>query len=177
MEVYKDVLEGPARFSRELGCYIAGMEEVRAQLLKIIADITDEELSARLVPGAHQIGGLLLHLGENDWWWICAIADGQEITDEVRREIYIDDTVETDFALKGLSTQDCIGILGRIRQKAIEALQKFTDDDLDKMIPYETNGNRYESSLRWILHHVTEHEAGHRGQIAMLKRLLREAKI
>jgi len=76
MEVYKDVLEGPAGFSRELGCYIAGMEEVRAQLLKIIADLSDEELYARLVPGAHQIGGLLLHLGENDWWWICAVANG-----------------------------------------------------------------------------------------------------
>lgn len=174
MEVIKDELIPPAGFSREIGHYLAGLEDVRAQTRRIVADLTPAELYARLTPGAHQIGGLLLHIGETEWWWICAIAGGEEITEEKRRLTFMEDTVETDFALKGLDAATCIDFLDRISGLARDTLMRFTDEDMDVLIPYEADGQKYQSSLRWILHHVLEHEAHHRGQISMIKRLLRE---
>ena len=73
-----------AGYRREMGFYIAGMEEVRAQLTESVAGLSEEELSARLLPGAHQIGGLLLHIGETEWWWICADRTGRRDDYEVR---------------------------------------------------------------------------------------------
>lgn len=176
MEVFKDELISPAGFAIDIGHYFAGMEDVRAQTRRIVADLTPDELSARFVPGAHQIGGLLLHIGESEWWWICAIVGGEEITDEKRKLAYMDDTVETDFGLKNLDAAGCIEFLDRVSGLTRETLRKFTNEDMETFIAYEVDGQKYESSLRWILHHVLEHEAHHRGQIAMIKRLLREAK-
>lgn len=177
MEIYRDVLEPVGGVSPGIGFYLAGMEEVRAQLREIVADISADELSARMLPGAHQIGGLLLHIGETEWWWICSIAGGEAITDSVKKLYYLDDTVETDFALKGLTAADCVAFLDRVSVRSRETLAKFADADLDEMIAYEANGKHYESSLRWILHHVMEHEAHHKGQIAMMKRLIREGTL
>lgn len=177
MKVYRDVLEPVDGVSPGIGFYLAGMEEVRAQLREIVADLSAEELPTRILPGAHQIGGLILHIGETEWWWICSIAGGEAITDSIRKLYYLDDTVETDFALKGLTAADCIAFLDRIRAVSTEALAKFTDADLNEMTAYEASGKRYESSLRWILHHVMEHEAHHKGQIAMMKRLIREGTL
>lgn len=177
MEIYRDVLEPVEGVSPGIGFYLAGMEEVRAQLRQIVSDISVEELSARILPGAHQVGGMLLHIGETEWWWICSIAGGEPITDPVKKLYYLDDTVETDFALKGLNAADCIAFLDGVSVLSRKALANFSDDDLSEMIAYEANGKRYESSLRWILHHVMEHEAHHKGQIAMMKRLIREGKL
>jgi uncharacterized damage-inducible protein DinB len=177
MEIYRDVLEPVGGVSPGIGFYLAGMEEVRAQLREIVADISVEELSARILPEAHQMGGLLLHIGETEWWWICSIAGGEAITEPVKMLYYLDDTVETDFALKGLGAADCIAFLDRVRAASLVALAKFADADLDEMTAYEANGKHYESSLRWILHHVMEHEAHHKGQVAMMKRLIREGKL
>lgn len=177
MEIYRDVLEPVGGVSPEIGFYLAGMEEVRAQLRESVADLSAEELSARMLPGAHQIGGLLLHIGETEWWWICSIAGGETITESVKKLYYLDDTVETDFALKGLAAADCIAFLDRIRALSHAALANFADADLNEMTAYEANGKHYESSLRWILHHVMEHEAHHKGQIAMMKRMIREGTL
>jgi uncharacterized damage-inducible protein DinB len=36
----------------------------------------------------------------------------------------------------------------------------------------ERQGEIQEISIRWILHHLIDHEAQHKGQILMLKRLM-----
>ena len=90
-------------------------------------------------------------------------SNGQErrLRGAVKKLYYLDDTVETDFVLKGLARGRLYRFLDRIRALSHAALTKFADTDLNEMTAYETNGKHYESSLRWILHHVTEHEAGH----------------
>ena len=40
------------------------------------------------------------------------------------------------------------------------------------MISFERRGQESEYNLRWILHHLIDHEAQHKGQILMLKRLM-----
>lgn len=177
MEITRDELEPVGGVTPEIGYYLAGMEEVRAQLREIVADLSAKELSARMMPGSHQIGGLLLHIGETEWWWIRSIAAGEEIADEIRKAAYMDDTVETDFSLKGLDAAGCIAFLDSVNAASRKALAAFTDANLNDMIAYEANGKPYESSLRWILHHVMEHEAHHKGQIAMMKRLVREGML
>ena len=51
-------------------------------------------------------------------------------------------------------------------------LAEFKDSDLERIFSIERGGEAHERSLRWILHHLIDHEAQHKGQILMLKRLL-----
>jgi uncharacterized damage-inducible protein DinB len=175
METVKRILEPVEGFSREIGFYLNSWEMLRAELREIVSDLSDEELASRISPGAHQIGGLILHIGEAESGWIHAIIAGKELDEEAKKFAHWYDTTETDFAEKGYSARDCIERVDKIGELSREILAKFTDEDLERLFGYErSSGERAEVSLRWVLHHLIDHEANHKGQISMLKRLLRE---
>jgi uncharacterized damage-inducible protein DinB len=177
MEIVKRTLAPLAGVSREIGFYLSGWETIRAELREIVADLSDAELAARILPGAHQIGGLILHLGEAESGWIHAIVAEKELDDEAKKFAHWYDTTETDFAEKGYSAKECIERIDKIGEMSRAILAKFTDADLERLFGYErSNGERAEASLRWVLHHLIDHEANHKGQISMLKRILRESE-
>jgi uncharacterized damage-inducible protein DinB len=84
------------------------------------------------------------------------------------------DTTETDFALKGYDAERCIDRLNIIHQRTIETLSGVSDEELDRVITFKEHPLSSRGSLRWILLRLIDHEANHKGQIAMMKRLLRE---
>jgi uncharacterized damage-inducible protein DinB len=175
MEVVKRTLEPIAGFSREIGFYLSSWGMIRAELREIVSDLSDEELARRISPGAHQIGGLILHIGEAESGWIHAIIAGKELDEEAKKFAHWYDTTETDFAEKGYGARDCIERIDKISEMSRAILTEFSDEDLEKLFAYErTSGERAEVSLRWVLHHLIDHEANHKGQISMLRRLLRE---
>ena len=62
--------------------------------------------------------------------------------------------------------------LEEVRSITRAALQPLRDEDLDSSRVWDDNGEKREFSVRWILQHLTVHEAHHRGQMFMLKRAL-----
>ncbi len=176
MKVEREILEPTPGVSREIGFYLSGIEETRAQLRDAVADLTSEELARRVLPNAHQIGGLILHIGEAESWWIHSIVAGRELDEEAKQFAHWDDTTETDFAEKNYSAKDCIGKIDEISRMSREILAKFSDEDIDKIFSFNKSDKRIEISLRSILRHLADHEATHKGQILMLKRLLRETQ-
>ena len=168
-----NVLEPVAGVSREIGFCLAGLEEVRAQTVALLEDMSAYELSARVIPGSHQIGGLALHLGECEFWWIEVGLKKKEITEDDRKFAHLHDSTESDFALKNYSAKDCIEILTRIHQRTKETLSNYSDRDLDAVFTNDAHPAGFQGNLRWILHRLTDHEANHKGQIAMMKRMMR----
>lgn len=177
MGTKQGILQPVGGVSREIGFYLAGLEASRAQTISIIKDLTPGELAQRFTPAFHQIGGLALHLGECEYWWIQAGLAGRKLTDDDIKFAHIYDTTETDFALKGYTADDCIDFLARIHQCSIDTLARFTDEDVDKVVRFEQHPEQLEGTLRWVLHRMTDHEANHRGQMAMIKRLIRETPV
>ena len=156
-----------------IGFYLAGMEEVRDQLRETITGMTDEQISRRAVPEAHSIGALALHIGEAEWWWIQCNVSGHKLTDEDRSAPHWDVLKDPDgFAGKGYSADFCLQQIDRIREQTRGTLASLGDADLERVFSFERRGKTHEQSLRWILHHLIDHEAQHKGQILMLKRLL-----
>ncbi len=47
MNVEREILEPMAGVSKEIGFYLSGWEEVRAELRDIVSDLSDEELAGR----------------------------------------------------------------------------------------------------------------------------------
>ena len=173
MSETRRVLTAPDGYSPGVGFYLAGMEEVRQQLREAVADMTTRDVGCAAVPGAHSIGALVLHIGEAEWWWMQCVVSGHAITEEDRCAPYWDVLKVPDaFAAKNHSAQFCLDEAGKIRQQTKELLATFSDDDLQREFSFERRGKTYDHTLRWILHHLIDHEAQHKGQILMLKRLL-----
>lgn len=175
MKVERRVLKLATGVSPEIGFYLSGIEKVRAQIRQAAADLTPEELARRVTPTAHQIGNLILHVGEAEASWIHETVGGRALGEEEKRFAHICDTTETDFVTKNYSAAECIERLDEIGRRSHEILARFTDEDLERFFGYERVGVKFEASLRWILIHLIEHEATHKGQITMLKRLMRES--
>jgi uncharacterized damage-inducible protein DinB len=173
--ITKHKLEPPPNFSKEIGFYLDGMNEVRQQLREIVGDLDDEFLRKRLDENSNSIGELILHIGEAEWWWIQCLVAGKELTEAEKKTAHWDILINRDFAAKNYSAEDCLNAIGYIRQLTTEVLSTFNDDDLERTFSYETgwSNGKNEASLRWILHHLIDHEAHHKGQIMMIKRLIK----
>jgi len=159
--------------SREIGFLLAGMDEVRGQLRRAIESMSDVEISHPAFPGAHSIGALALHIGEAEWWWMNCVIQGHELTDEDRMQPYWDVLKDPDgFAANGFSAGYCLERIAAVREDTRRFLASLDDDDLERIYSHTRRDKLTEHSLRWILHHLIDHEAQHKGQILMLKRLL-----
>lgn len=176
METDKRIIEPLEGFAREIGFYLSQWEKSRAELREIVADLSQDELTARLTPEAHQIGNLILHLGEAEASWIHSIVTGRDLTEEEKRISHWCDTTERDYAEKDYTAAECLERIDRISETSRQILKEFSDRDLERLINYERPGRRVEVTLRWVLCHVIDHEAHHKGQIALLKRLMRGGK-
>lgn len=167
------VLNPAAGLSTEIGFYFAGMQEVRQQLEQAVTGMPDEQLQRPALPGAHAIGALVLHIGEAEWYWMEMVISGHKLTAEDRAMACWDVLKDFDnFPSKGYSAKFCLTEISKIRQETRHKLATFADSDLDRIFSIERRGEVREQSLRWILHHLIDHEAQHKGQILMLKRLM-----
>lgn len=173
MEIKRLDLAPAAGVAPALGLYLSAMEEVREQLHEAVSGMTDAQLARRAVAGAHPIGALVLHIGEAEWWWIQCNVHGREMTDEDRRRAHWDVLeVAQVFDGHGYSARYCLEAIDHIRTRTRTALASLTDADLYRTFAVKMRSGPAEASLRWILHHLVDHEAQHKGQILMLKRLL-----
>ena len=157
-----------------IGFYLSALDETREGLRKMVADLSPAQLAQSVVAGAHPVGVLLLHIGEAESWWIQCNVCGLELTEEEKRAAHwCDDLDDAEtFARRGYTVQYCLDAIDRIRERTRELLASYTDDDLERLFTHQHGERTREASLRWVLHHLIEHEAQHAGQISMLKRLL-----
>lgn len=159
--------------STGIGYYLGGMEEVRSQLVAAVKDISDDQIGKPAFLGVHSIGGLVLHIGEAEWFWMQMVFSGHQLSEEDERMPcwdILEDVART--SRNGYTAEFCLLEAERIRNQTRDTLFSCSDKDLDRLFTYERNGKTTEYNLRWILHHLVDHESQHKGQILMLKRLM-----
>ena len=167
------ILDSVPGFSKDVGFYLSGMEEVRAQLVETVTGMSPDQIGRRVVPDAHSIAALVLHIGEAEWYWMQCVVSGCEVTDTIRNSAYWDALEDpASFSQKSYSAEFCLDEIKTIRQQTHATLEGVADSQLDRVFSFEKRGQTQELSLRWILHHLIDHEAQHKGQILLLKRLL-----
>ena len=159
--------------STGIGYYLSGMEEVRSQVVAAVKTIPDDLVGKPPFLGSHSIGGLVLHIGEAEWFWMQMVVSGHQLTEEDKTAAHWDilDDVER-VTRQGFTTEFCLQEAEKVRNQTRDVLFSYNDKDLERTITYERNGKTTEHNLRWILHHLIDHEAQHKGQILMLKRLM-----
>ena len=156
-----------------IGYYLGGMEEVRSQVTAAVKNIPDDLIGKPAFLGAHSIGGLVLHIGEAEWFWMQMVVSGHELTEEDEQAPCWDVLDDVDgVARKGYTAEFCLREVEKIRNQTRDVLFGYNDNDLERIISFTRKGETTEYNLRWILHHLIDHESQHKGQILMLKRLM-----
>jgi uncharacterized damage-inducible protein DinB len=153
---------------REIGCWYRAMENVRASLKASVDGLDQADLDRDFGSGTPSIARLLCHAGLAEVVWITKVWRAEQIPDGWKPWFDRGRLDAGAAPLESVSADEIFTWLDEVREKTRLTLIRVTDRDIDRKIAKTSKGH---ASLRWILYHLVEHEAHHRGQIHLLRRL------
>jgi uncharacterized damage-inducible protein DinB len=150
------------------------LDDVRRETLKGIDGLNKEQLFNPPVVGEYPIGAYLMHLGEVDAYWY-SVMSGNQMNDEIKKRVYYDawfDTKPEKYAPpeEPLELDEYIEAITETRDTVKHYMRSLNDGDLDEIVIQKGSGGEKERMRKWVIYHLIEHEAHHRGQIFLLLR-------
>jgi len=147
------------------------MQDTRERTLDSLGDLTDAEVDAAAEGLHNTIGATLYHIAaiEADWLY----ADILQIDfPDWTAEWFPYDVREEDGMLTpvtGFSLQNHIARLATVRAHFLKDLVALSTSEYIRSNDDADNP----STPEWVLHHLRQHEAEHRGQIQSIRTALR----
>lgn len=177
------LLETPPGFRSEtVGRFLWQMDEQRRVLIADTRGLTPEALGWQPAPGMNTIGMLLAHLAyaENH---LAQIGLEGKATSDTKSVIGLSEEEEgmplaadapPSPALIGRDLAWFDGLLERSRAYTRRVAMALAESDLAREVRRpRPDGSERVFNVGWVLYHILEHEAGHRGQINLLRHLER----
>lgn len=156
-------------YEAEIGRWLWCLEDVRRTIVNKLKGL-DQELLDEKVDGRHSIGSLLYHIAliEADWLYVEVLET--EYEPEIRSLFQLSDRLENGSLVhvEGETLEQHLARLQTVRDRL---LYHFRQIDLtDWRTPRHLED--YDVTPEWVVYHLVEHEAHHRGQIFELLRTL-----
>ncbi len=142
------------------------LEDTRSRLWRDLEDFDPADLD-RIPPGSpNSIGTLFYHIAAIELDWLYADLLETEFPDGVAEWFPVDVREENGRLTPVVEPLERHRArLAWVRERLLEELRRVTDADLDRT----HNPGPNESGGAWILHHLMQHEAEHRGQIGEIR--------
>ena len=142
----------------KLADFFSNYFTVRRELVKAVQSLTQSQLDWTPPNHPASIGKLLAHIADCEYFWISCVALQKEAKPDFTR-----------FE-KARTLAEITALLDQYHTVFTEYLNTEDIEDWDRifyLIPQSTE----KVSKRWLVWHVVEHQARHRGQIFMLMRM------
>ena len=170
----------PGTASPIAGRFLWQLDDQARRLTEDTRGATLEELAWQPEPGMNTIGMLVAHIAAVEVGWLRAAVHGKdrdsgEVLGLTKRQIDmpLPPDGKPSAALAGRELPYFDDLLARSRQFTRESITALTDGDMDRRFrtpaTWEPGGGEFEGTIGWALYHVLEHEAGHYGQINLLR--------
>ena len=157
----------------EVSLLLAMMDATTKSWKDELRGISESEFKWQALKGGHSIGMIVLHCAMAEYWWIHGVAKGKKVDMKFIHSL-------------GYKRMDIAnGVYGTpLRKpkawylKQITDVRKKTKVSVKRLKATHVGVGRgdQEYSLRWILHHLVEHEAYHHGQMVLLRELYKNRK-
>jgi uncharacterized damage-inducible protein DinB len=159
-------------YNPEIGRWLWALEDTRHDTLKSLDGLTDEDLD-NLPPGAdNKIGALLYHIAIVEVGWLHGeVLEQKSLPPELEALFPADSRDEQKQLtyLQGASLQDHLQRLEKVRASLMAEFRGMSIEEFRR--PRHFPGE-YNVTPEWVLHHLIQHEAEHRGHIQTLRHLL-----
>lgn len=147
------------------------LEDARRRTLHALDGLTPSALDWLPPEGGNSIGALLYHIAliESSWVYEDVL---QTWDDQLDVLCPFDDRDEDGnlTSVTGLTLDDHAGRLSDIRRLTLDAFRGMTVEDFRRPRAMPD----YDVTPEWVLHHLMQHEAEHRGQIGALRERLKQ---
>lgn len=144
------------------------LKVARAQLIPLIEDLPIQAFTWQPILTTQSIGSQLLHIAYTEAFWL-----GEALPQDAKQYLWDDDKAESLLSTPSKSLRWYLDLLASIRYGAIEKIKRISNNGY---ISLTLDKNKVENyPLSHILWRLIEHEAHHRGQIALLKNWYKNA--
>ncbi|CAN5569974.1 hypothetical protein BH10BAC5_BH10BAC5_13290 [soil metagenome] len=150
------------------------LEDVRKVTLKGIDWLNEYQLFHSLIDDEAPIGAYLMHLAEVDIYWY-EVLTGEIVNSELKKRCYYNAWYDCDPKsysppISPLLHEDYFNVMKDTRKLFIDFLEVSNDSDLEGEVEIKRAKGKKIISKKWIVYHILEHEAHHRGQIFFMIR-------
>ena len=156
----------------EIGRWLWALEDTRRDTLKSLDGLTDNDLDSLPPGGDNNIGALLYHIAIVEVGWLYfQVLEGKKPFPPGFGALFPVNAVDEQERLtnlQGVSLQEHLQRLEKVRANLMEEFRGMSIEDFRRLryLPEEN------VTPEWVLHHLIQHEAEHRGQIQTLRHLL-----
>jgi uncharacterized damage-inducible protein DinB len=165
----RKVVEALPGYAPEIGRWLWALEDGRRLTKEALADL-DPRAVDWAPPGGNSIGTLLYHLAliEADWLSV-EVLEQEAYPAEVAALLPHADRDEQGrlTGLAGIELGAHLGRLDTIRARVLAAFRGMSHAEFRRvrhLAPYDV-------TPEWVVHHLIQHEAEHRGEMALLREL------
>lgn len=171
-EAAKDTrgVEALPGYEPEIGRVLWMLEQGRERTKDCVAGLPDDAIDWAPEPTVNSIGALLYHIAaiELDWLYVEVLEDRpfppemmalfpEDVRDE-RGQL---------AAARGYSLQEHLDRLDAVRDLLLAAFREMPLTDFRRLRICPA----YDVTPEWVLHHLIQHEAFHRGEISLMRGL------
>lgn len=154
----------------EIGAALWQLEDTRRRTLGVLKDIPNEYVDYDVQ--GNTIGTILYHIAVIEMDWLFVEILNEPIPDEVT-QLFPEDVRDQEGHLtpvKALTLEQHLSRLSEIRKILKEKLQGMTVDEFYRKRIFP----QYEVSPEWVMHHLSQHEAEHRGEIGSVINIIKQ---
>jgi uncharacterized damage-inducible protein DinB len=154
----------------EIASALWSFQDARRRTLGLLAQIKPERLDQLPADGGSTIGSILYHMALIEADWLYTEILEQEIPTDIETLLPVPHRDEHgilgQFTGEGMEQQ--LGRMKLVRNRLLEAIESIDLANFRRLrlLP------EYHVSAAWVIHHLTQHEAEHRGQIGEVLRTL-----
>ena len=166
--ICRDVVPAEAQ-SEEIGLLLGLLEAGTQNMRRELGEVEEETLLWQPYPNSHSVGALLIHVAACEAGWLHLVAAGQETPMHLEEQMMGGPSIDQYAGLWPAPPRRPLSWYyaqhDAIRTRSLALLRTLPDPDEVRTVPWTPNRT---CTVRWILHHVIEHEAYHLGQAVLL---------
>lgn len=158
----------------EISAALWVLEDCRARTIKALSQLPEAALDWEAPSYPNSIGTLLYHIAaiEADWFYVEVLGGGL-VAVESWFPFEVRDATGRLTPVKGFALRDYLARIKAIRMNLLAGFQSMRLEAF--RTPREME--QYHVTPEWVLHHLSQHEAEHRGEILMLRGLYQAQSI
>lgn len=147
------------------------LQDCRNRTLELLEAVDPRWIDFPAGGGGNTIGALLYHIAAIELDWLYSeILESDDYPDEIVA-LFPHDVREEDGRLVGAvggSLADHLDRLAFVRRHFLEQMRSVDEADYRRVRSLEP----YDVTPEWVLHHLAQHEADHRGQLGEVIQVL-----
>jgi uncharacterized damage-inducible protein DinB len=136
------------------------------RVLRATAALSEEQFTRELGGGFRSVRGALVHILGGEWGWLTFWKEASPGPGFLKDLWARHDAIFTASAYPDVATVE--RKWAEVEKEQAEFVKGLTDESLEKMLPVRDTG----ISLAHLMQHLANHSTYHRGQVALMMRLL-----